>query len=54
MKVNVNITVDIDPVIWDRNYGTGTEAKFVREDVKSYLYQLVAVELRELGLGDTR
>jgi hypothetical protein len=37
MKVSVTLSLDVDPAAWDLAYGTGTEAKAVREDVRQYV-----------------
>jgi hypothetical protein len=54
MKVRVEVTLEVDPEVWDLNYGTGTEARFVREDVKSYVQNMVADHFTELGIGAAR
>jgi hypothetical protein len=50
MKVKITLTVDIDPAAWDLNYGTGTSAKDIREDVKSHCEGTVLQHLDDLGL----
>lgn len=47
MKVKIEFTIDIDPEIWDLNYGTGTDAKAVREDVKRYAFHTITEHIRE-------
>lgn len=37
MKVRMIVTLEVDPEKWDSNYGTGSEAKKVREDVVSWV-----------------
>ena len=50
MKVRVTITVDVDPERWNANYGTGTDPKDVREDVKRYVEGTVDSQLRMVGV----
>lgn len=47
MKVKVSFTVDIDPEVWDANYGTGTAAAAVRKDVQEYAYHTLTEHIRE-------
>lgn len=41
MKINVNITVDIDPAAWSSTFGVEGAAE-IRADVKSYVGNGVA------------
>lgn len=50
MKVKFDTTVDIDPELWDMNFGTGTQAKDVREDVRSALTSAVHAYLEQIGV----
>lgn len=50
MKVRVAVTVDIDPIAWQMEYGVGPELAAIRTDVQEHcvntLYsQLGAVEV---------
>lgn len=37
MKIRLELTVEVDPADWNRSYGTGTDAKAVREDVQAWM-----------------
>ncbi|BDZ52387.1 hypothetical protein GCM10025867_46280 (plasmid) [Frondihabitans sucicola] len=37
MKIKIELTINVDPEDWSRSYGTGTDAKAVRNDVKSWV-----------------
>lgn len=50
MKVRVTMTVDIDPEAWDLNYGTGTDAAAVREDVRTYIENGARDQLETVGV----
>lgn len=50
MKVRVGFTVEIDPEAWDLNYGTGTEAAVIREDVRTYIEQGARDQLAGVGV----
>jgi hypothetical protein len=53
MKVHVEFTVDIDPEAWDAAYGTGTDPKVVREDVRIYVENVIRGQLYKLRLLTT-
>lgn len=40
ITVNVTLSLTIDADNWDLAFGTGTSAKLVREDVKSYFLNI--------------
>jgi hypothetical protein len=48
VKVNLNVTLEVDPAEWDLAYGTGVEAAVVREDVREHIINL----LNELTTGN--
>ena len=48
MKVRVSFTVDIDPDVWELEYGVARED--VREDVKAHVENGAKDHLRDLGL----
>ncbi len=50
MKVKITLTVDIDPVLWDMNYGTGTSAKSVREDVQRDAEYAILAHFEQCGV----
>ena len=50
MRVKITLTVNIDPDAWDLNYGTGTSAKAIREDVQTYIETTVRGQLEHVGL----
>jgi hypothetical protein len=41
VKVAISATIEVDVEGWDMDYGTGTEAPAIREDVKRYLHSLI-------------
>ena len=54
MRVQVKVTIEIDPQKWDDNYHTGTDAATVREDVKNYMAATVEDQVERLGVGVSR
>jgi hypothetical protein len=44
------VTVDVDPEAWDMNYGTGTDPKTVRDDVREYVFHTVHEQLRNVDV----
>ena len=53
IKINFNVTVEVDPEEWDEAYGQGSEAKVVREDVREHLlYRLQELTSGDHGAGD--
>jgi hypothetical protein len=40
-RISVSVTLEVDPEEWDREYGNGSSAKEVREDVKGYVKNLL-------------
>ena len=50
MKVKITLTVNINPDAWDLNYGTGTTAKAIREDVRVYVETTVHGQLEHVGV----
>ena len=43
MRVRVTVTVDVDPVAWERDYGVDQHDRAaLRADVKSYCYGSIA------------
>jgi hypothetical protein len=50
MKVKVTVTVDIDPEVWDLNYGTGTSAKAIREDVQRDAEYAIQSHFEQVGV----
>ncbi len=53
MKVNINMTVDVDPETWKLNFGQETTAE-VRQDVKNHVLSSVDAMLRDQQLGSVR
>jgi len=49
MKVRVTMTLDIDKDAWTLNYGVES-TKAIREDIDTYVTNLVREQLNELGL----
>lgn len=47
-KVSFNVTIEVDPAMWDLAYGTGTSAKQIRDDVRSHFVYVI----RDGGAGD--
>ena len=41
MKIGVVLTVEVDPEAWALEYGTGTTASEVRQDVRDYVLNMV-------------
>ena len=41
MKVRISLTVEVDAEGWDMDYGTGTSAKAVREDVQAWVVNTI-------------
>ena len=41
MRVKISITVEVDSAEWDLEYGTGTKAADVREDVIDYVRGMI-------------
>ena len=41
IKVSISATIEVDPETWDMNYGTGTQATAIKEDVKRYVHSLI-------------
>ena len=35
-KISMKIVVELDEELWDADYGTGTDAASVKEDVRQY------------------
>lgn len=52
MKIQMTITVDIDPDTWDAEYHTGTGRKEIRADVVQYVSTAVHAMLDEYGTSD--
>jgi hypothetical protein len=50
MKVKITFTVDIDPEVWDLNYGTGTSAKAIREDVQNSAEDAIQSHFEQIGV----
>jgi hypothetical protein len=50
MKVKITVTVDIDPEVWDLNYGTGTSAKAIREDVQRDAEYAIQSHFEQVGV----
>jgi hypothetical protein len=50
MKIRVQFSIDIDPEAWSATYGTDTNDKAIREDVRIYIENGARDQLRELGL----
>lgn len=42
MKVQISLTVAVDPDEWDETYGTGRDAASVRDDVKRWAANAVS------------
>lgn len=49
IKVKITLSLDVDPVAWDDNYGTGTSPSSVRDDVKTYMENLCREQLKQIG-----
>lgn len=47
-KVTLSVTIEVDPEAWDLAYGTGTSAKEIRDDVRSYYINVI----QSGGAGD--
>jgi hypothetical protein len=52
MKVNVNVTLDIDPEAWATEFGLCRVDNVIRRDVKTYFAGLCTEQLAALGLGN--
>jgi hypothetical protein len=50
MKVRVSFTVEIDREAWSMNYGTGLDARAIREDVQNYVESGARQQLEEVGV----
>lgn len=55
-RQTVTVTLDIvlDPADWDMNYGTGTDAIEVRDDVRTYVSNAVHEQLKASGITSAR
>lgn len=52
MKVNVNVTLDVDPEAWAIEFGLDQADKVIRKDVKTYFAGLCHDQLTVLQLGN--
>ena len=50
IEVTVSFKVKVSRSVWDMNFGTGTSARLVRDDVKVYVENGVKDQFRDLGL----
>jgi hypothetical protein len=41
MKMNVTLTIEVDPKAWDQSYGSGSSVSEVRADVREYVHNQV-------------
>jgi hypothetical protein len=41
MKIQVTLTIDVDPQKWDHEYGGGTDPAYVKADVTKYVINSV-------------
>lgn len=37
MKIKLQVDIELDPAVWDLNYGTGQDREDIADDLKQYV-----------------